>query len=77
LEKAVVGVGMLPRPMNDLVRPPWDLKVDTLGVDKLGKGTTPVKLDVSVIVDGVRVVNVGEGGNTNSVCEGVDSGAEG
>lgn len=31
------------------------------------------KLEVRVMVDGVRVVSVGEGGNTNSVWEGVET----
>jgi len=67
-----VGVGGAPSPINDRVRP-CARKVDTRGVDKLGKGTGPLTLDVKVIVDGVRVVNVGEGGNTKSVCDGVDA----
>lgn len=41
-------------------------------MDRLGKGTAPGKFDVNVIVEGVRVVKVGEGGKTNSVCEGVE-----
>lgn len=28
--------------------------------------------DVRVMVDGVRVVSVGDGGKTNSVCDGVE-----
>ena len=41
-------------------------------MDRLGKGTAPGKFDVNVIVEGVRVVRVGEGGKTNSVWEGVE-----
>lgn len=67
LENAVVGVGGAPRPMNDRVRPPCERKVDTRGVERLGKATGVAILEVSVIVDGVRVVSVGEGGNTKSV----------
>jgi len=47
--------------------------VDTRGVDKLGKGTGPAAFDINVIVEGVRVVSEGEGGKTNSVCEGVET----
>lgn len=71
-EKATVGVGGAPNPMNDRVRP-LERKVDTRGVDKLGKGTGPTTFDISVIVEGVRVVSVGDGGKTNSVCEGVET----
>jgi len=53
--------------MNDRVRPPCERKVDTRGVERLGKATGVAILEVSVIVDGVRVVSVGEGGNTKSV----------
>jgi len=83
-ENATVGVGGAPRPMNDLVLPVrLDLNVDTLGVDKLGNGTGFAGFDVSinVVVDGVRAASdgvaravdmeVGEGGKTKSVCEGV------
>jgi len=69
-EKAVVGVGGAPSPINDLVRP-CERKVDTRGVEMLGNGTEPFVLEVRVMVEGVRVVSVGEGGNTKSVCEGV------
>ena len=65
-EKATVGVGGAPNPMNDRVRP-LEWKVDTRGVDKLGKGTGPATFDISVIVEGVRVVSVGDGGKTNNV----------
>jgi hypothetical protein len=66
LEKAVVGVGGAPSPMNDRVRP-CDRNVETRGVDRLGNGTEPFMLEVRVMADGVRVVNVGDGGNTKSV----------
>jgi len=68
LENATVGGGAL-KPMKDLVLP-LDLKVETRGVDTLGKGAAP---DVNVIVEGVRVVKVGEEGKTNNVCEGVEA----
>lgn len=71
-ENATVGVGSVPNPMNDRVLP-FDWKVETRGVDRLGKGTAPGKFDVSVIVEGVRVVKLGEGGKTNKVCEGVEA----
>ena len=58
--------------MKDRVLP-LDLKVETRGVDMLGNGTAPEKLDVNVIVEGVRVVKLGEGGKTNKVCEGVEA----
>lgn len=60
--------------MNDRVRP-FEWNVDTRGVDRLGNGTGPAWCDISVIADGVRVVRVGDGGNTNSVCDGVDTAA--
>lgn len=71
-EHAVVGVGGAPRPMKERVRP-CERKVDTRGVDSEGKGTGTVRFDMRVMVDGVRVVSVGEGGKTKSVwdCEGV------
>jgi len=64
--------------MNDLrLLVSLERKVDTLGVDMLGNGTGAAGFIVSVIVDGVRAVNedeeVGEGGKTNSVCEGVET----
>ena len=69
-----MGVTGAARPMNDLRRPS-PLNVATRGVDSVGKGN---EFDVSVSVDGVRVVaRVGDGGKTNSVCEGVASGAAG
>jgi hypothetical protein len=71
-EQAVVGLGAAPSPMNDLVRP-CARNVETRGVDRLGKATGMFKLEVRVMVDGVRVVRVGEGGNTNSVWEGVET----
>jgi len=55
--------------MKDRVRP-FEWKVDTRGVDRLGNGTGPARLDVNVMVEGVRVVKVGEGGKTNKVCDG-------
>jgi hypothetical protein len=48
--------------------------VDILGVEMVGKGTDPTAAsDVRVMVEGVctLVANVGEGGKTKSVCEGV------
>lgn len=38
-----------------------------------GNGTGPAVSDVSVIVEGVRVVSVGDGGKRNKVCEGVET----
>lgn len=58
--------------MKDRVLP-LDRKVETRGVETLGNVTAPGKLDVKVIVEGVRVFKVGEGGKTNSVCEGVEA----
>lgn len=69
-ENATVGVGGAPSPMNERVRP-FDWNVDTRGVDKLGNATGPAWCDINVIADGVRVVRVGDGGNTNSVWDGV------
>lgn len=63
---AVVGVGGAAIPMKLRVRP-CARNVDTRGVIK-GNGT-PLAMFDSVMVDGVR--RVGEGGNTNNVCEGV------
>jgi len=65
-EQAVVGVGGAPRPINDLVLP-WQRKVDMRGVDVVGNGTALVIFEVRVMVDGVRVVGTGSGGNTNKV----------
>jgi len=56
--------------MNERVRP-CNRKVDTLGVAAVKKGIGDFILD-NVMVDGVLVVVVGEGGNTNNVCEGVE-----
>jgi hypothetical protein len=71
-----VGVGTLPMPMNDRVLP-CVLNVETRGVDKLGNGTGAARLEVSVIVDGVLLavarVDVGDGGKTKSVCDGVET----
>ncbi len=62
-------------PMNDRRRPSV-LKVDNRGVAMAGKGNN--EFDVRVIVEGVRASSVGEGGNTNNVCEGfADSGTRG
>ena len=72
-EYAVVGATDAPIPMNDLVRPFEEL-VATRGVACDGNGNALVgTLDVTVIVAGVRiaVANVGDGGKTNNVCEGV------
>jgi len=69
-ENAVVGVTGVPTPMNERVRP-CNRKVDTLGVAAAKKGIGEHILD-NVMVDGVLVVVVGEGGNTNKVCEGVE-----
>lgn len=54
--------------MNDRRRPSV-LKVETRGVDTDGNGKND--FEVTVIVEGVRVVSVGEGGNTNKVSVGV------
>lgn len=70
LEKAVVGVGGAPSPINERVRP-CDRNVETRGVDEVGNGTEPFMLEVRVMAEGVRVVNVGDGGNTKSVWDGV------
>lgn len=67
-----MGVGDAPSPMKDRVRP-CERKVETRGVDRLGKGIGMFKLEVRVIVVGVPVVSVGDGGNTNSVWEGVET----
>lgn len=64
----MVGVAGAPKPMKDLRRPSV-LKVATRGVTVVGKGNDA--FDMSVIVEGVREETVGEGGKTNSVCEGV------
>jgi len=70
---AVVGAMEGPIPINDFVRP-CCLNVEILGVDTEGNGTIPLVATlaggvvmVSVAADGVRVVRVGEGGNTKSV----------
>ena len=64
--------------MNDLVRPPCAvLNVLTRGVGDIALGNGNDEFDVSVIVDGVRgtfavdAAEVGEGGKTKRVCEGV------
>lgn len=67
-----MGVGGTPRPINERVRPSAR-KLDIRGVVSDGNGTGPEMLEVRVIVDGVRVVSVGEGGKTNNVCEGVET----
>lgn len=67
-----MGVGGTARPMNERVRPSAR-KLDIRGVLSDGNGTGPETLEVRVIVDGVRVVSVGEGGKTNNVCEGVET----
>lgn len=60
--------------MNDFLRPS-NLYVDTRGVDMHGNGYA---FEVIISVEGVRVIaRVGEGGKTNSVCEGVAGIAEG
>jgi len=70
---AVVGAIEVPIPINDFVRPSC-LDVEILGNDTEGNGTIPLiatlaggVVMVSVAADGVRVVRVGEGGNTKSV----------
>jgi len=70
-EHAVVGVGGILRPMNDFVLP-CKREVDIRGVDAVGKGKVLVIFEVRVMVDGVRVVGVKSGGNTNKVWDGVD-----
>jgi hypothetical protein len=62
----VVGVEGIIRPIRDVLLL-WDLG---RGVTVEGKGTE-TGLDVRVIAEGVHVENVGEGGKTNSVWEGV------
>ena len=57
--------------MNDFVLP-CKLEVDIRGVDAVGKGKVLVIFEVRVMVDGVRVVGVKSGGNTNNVWDGVD-----
>ena len=66
----MVGVGGMPKPMNDFVLP-CERKVATRGVADDGNGTGTFKFEVRVIVDGVRVVNVGDGGNKKRVWDGV------
>jgi len=46
-------------------------KVDTRGVDNVGKGMGVLELVRRVMVEGVRAFSVGEGGKTKRVCEGV------
>ena len=75
-EKPTVGVGGERNPIKDFVRPPFCRNVDTLGVDRAGKGTGPAVSVVSVIVEGVRVFMVGDGGKRKRVCEGVGSADE-
>jgi len=69
-ENAVVGVTGVPTPMNERVRP-CSRKLETLGVLAPKNGIGELILD-NVMVDGVLVVVVGDGGNTNNVCEGVE-----
>lgn len=52
--------------MKDRVRP-CERKVETRGVVRLGNGTGVLTLEVRVMVEGVRVVSVGEGGKTKRV----------
>jgi len=67
-----VGVaGSKPTPIND-VRLPCDLLVDTRVFEELGNGTLP--LGVRIMVEGVWVERLGEGGKTNNVWEGVGTG---
>lgn len=66
-EKPTVGVGGERRPINDFVLPPFCRNVETLGVESAGKGTGPAASVVRVIVEGVRVFIVGEGGKRKSV----------
>jgi hypothetical protein len=65
-EQAVVGVGGTPRPINDFVLP-CERKVETRGVTEVGNRTGAFKFDVSIIVEGVRVESVGDGGKTKRV----------
>jgi len=70
---AVVGAIEVPIPINDFVRP-CCLNVEILGNDTEGNGTIPLVATlaggvvmVSIAADGIRVVRVGEGGNTKRV----------
>jgi len=58
-------VGGVIRPIKDLLLLS-DLVRGVAGVGKEGKGTETV-LDVRVIVEGVHVERLGEGGKTNKV----------
>jgi len=59
--------------MNDVLLP-CDFRVETRGVDVLGKGTKLLTLGVRIIVEGACVEMFGQGGNTNKVCEGAGRG---
>lgn len=68
------------KPLDFPLGPFGGLKLDTLGVEIVGNGIG-IGFDVNVIADGVADPAigiegcVGDGGNTNSVCEeGVNSG---
>ena len=69
-EEATVGVDGGGTPIKDRRRPSA-LNDETRGVAKGGKGSEA--FDVSVMVEGVRVERVGEGGKTKSVWDGVDT----
>lgn len=69
-EEAIVGVDGGGRPIKDRRRPSA-LNDETRGVAEGGKGNEA--FDVSVMVEGVRVERVGEGGKTKSVWDGVDT----
>jgi hypothetical protein len=74
-EHAVVGVGGTPRVTNERVRP-WRCSVATRGEATVGKGIC-CRFDMSVMVLGVRDgvdMSCGEGGKTNSVCDGPEDG---
>src|SRR5215472_6470208 len=73
-EHAVVGIDCTSIPINDLVLPWLPRKVETRGVRTEGKGTATFRLDVRVMVDGVWVARLGDGGNTKSVWKGVAAG---
>jgi len=64
-----VGVGGAPRSIYSLVRP-QALELATRGVNEGEKEMVLFKLELRVMVDGVRDF-VGEEGKTKSVCEDV------
>lgn len=74
-EHAVVGVEGRPSATYDRLRP-WSSAVATRGGATTGKGTC-CRLDMRVMVLGVREgagTFFGDGGKTNSVCDGPEEG---